>query len=421
MPVRTDGRLIGVLCLEHVGRPRVWSADEIDFAAAAADQVAVMAAARDRRAAEAALRDSERRFATVFRAGPDGITISRVADSTYLEVNDVFCQMTGYGRDEVVGRHALDLRLYATPTAARAELVGHLRAGRPVRDYETPTRRRDGTVFDASVSVEIIEVDGVECLLAITRDISVRKRHERALQELNERLEERVAWRTRELAAEKERAESADRLKSAFLATMSHELRTPLNSIIGFTGILLQGLVGPLSAEQAKQLGMVQTSARHLLSLISDVLDISKIEAGQLELDCRPFDVPAAVGKVAQMLKPLADRKGLAVAVELEDGAGEVVGDRRRFEQVLINLANNAVKFTDRGGVAVTAGTSGGRLAVAVADTGIGVRPADLARLFQPFVQVDSGLARSHDGTGAGPGHLRPAGPADGRGHCGGE
>ncbi len=126
-------------------------------------------------------------------------------------------------------------------------------------------------------------------ILSIGTDITERKRAEEAIRELNASLEQRVAERTAELAVARDRAEAADRLKSAFLATMSHELRTPLNSIIGFTGIILQGLAGPLNAEQTKQLGMVRDSARHLLALINDVLDISKIEAGQMEVEVRTF------------------------------------------------------------------------------------------------------------------------------------
>ncbi len=146
-----------------------------------------------------------------------------------------------------------------------------------------------------------------------------------------------------------EAAQEADRLKSAFLASMSHELRTPLNSIIGFTGILLQGLVGPLNDEQQKQLGMVMHSARHLLALINDVLDISKIEAGELELASEPFDVCQAIQRAVQTVTPIADKKGLALIVEVSPEVGRIVGDERRVEQILINLVNNACQVHRRG------------------------------------------------------------------------
>lgn len=224
-----------------------------------------------------------------------------------------------------------------------------------------------------------------------------------------------ITDRTR-IEAEREkrhRAEAADRIKSAFLATMSHELRTPLNSIIGFTGTVLQGLAGPLNPEQTKQLGMVRTSARHLLELINDVLDISKIEAGQLEVRAERFDLTAAVERVTASVRPLAEKKGLALTATVPPELQEMVNDRRRVEQILLNLLNNAIKYTDRGAVTLTAEPVATlRLApdappvdavrLRVTDTGIGIKPADLASLFQPFRQLDTGLTRQHEGTGLG-------------------
>jgi PAS domain S-box-containing protein len=226
-------------------------------------------------------------------------------------------------------------------------------------------------------------------------------------------LERLVAERTSELAHAKDRAEAADHLKSAFLAAMSHELRTPLNSIIGFTGIILQGLAGPLNPEQTKQLSMVRSSARHLLALINDVLDISKIEAGQLEVSSERFNLRASITKVLGIVTPLAAKKGLAVRTHITTELEEAVGDQRRVEQILLNLLNNAIKFTDIGEVCLTAqlipdfkspgATSGQRsIQFSVSDTGIGIRPKDLTTLFQAFRQIDSGLSRNHEGTGLG-------------------
>jgi hypothetical protein len=215
------------------------------------------------------------------------------------------------------------------------------------------------------------------------------------------------------LAQARDAAEAADRVKSAFLATMSHELRTPLNSIIGFTGIVLRGMAGPLNDEQRRQLTMVRSSANHLLALINDVLDISKIEAGQVELDRAPFALAASVGKVMALVAPLATQKGLALSAQLAPDLGEMTGDVRRFEQVLLNLLGNAIKFTDRGSVTLEAKhrsawqAEPGAPAVdavefCVSDTGIGLKPEDQALLFQPFRQVDARLSRAHEGTGLG-------------------
>jgi PAS domain S-box-containing protein len=211
----------------------------------------------------------------------------------------------------------------------------------------------------------------------------------------------------------KHAAESADRIKSAFLATMSHELRTPLNSIIGFTGIVLQELAGPLNAEQHKQLGMVRDSARHLLALINDVLDISKIEAGELSVAAEPFDLAASIAKAVSIVRPLAEKKGLALSVKMADGVGAMVGDARRVEQILLNLLGNAIKFTESGAITLDAAPVAAfrpeagaapvpAVHLSVADTGMGIKPDDMALLFQPFRQVDSALSRSHEGTGLG-------------------
>jgi signal transduction histidine kinase len=211
-------------------------------------------------------------------------------------------------------------------------------------------------------------------------------------------------------------AQEADRLKSAFLAAMSHELRTPLNSIIGFTGIILQGLAGPLNAEQAKQLGMVQGSARHLLNLINDVLDISKIEAGQLEVACEPFDMRETIEEVVRTVTPLAEKKDLALVAEVSPEVGQIVSDRRRVEQILINLVNNAIKFAEAGQVTIKADLISqianrkpvlspvevSQIRIHVVDTGIGIKPEDMGKLFVPFRQVETGLARRHEGTGLG-------------------
>jgi signal transduction histidine kinase len=238
----------------------------------------------------------------------------------------------------------------------------------------------------------------------------------RELKQINQEMEQRIVERTltlqetnvklqatlEDLAVAKERAEEADRLKSAFLATMSHELRTPLNSIIGFTGILIQGLGGPINEEQEKQLNMVRNSANHLLSLISDILDISKIEAAQLTVASDPFDLKASVLKVSQTVRPLAEKKGLQLSVEVADDVGTIVGDVRRVEQVLLNLLSNAVKFTEQGSIQLTCLREGNRYVATIADTGIGIKDDDLDVLFKPFHQVDSGLSRKYEGTGLG-------------------
>jgi PAS domain S-box-containing protein len=236
---------------------------------------------------------------------------------------------------------------------------------------------------------------------------ALRARNERAaaiaaLERSQLELEERVRLRTAELMEAKDAAESADHLKSAFLATMSHELRTPLNSIIGFTGIVLQRMAGPLTAEQSKQLGIVKVSAQHLLSLINDVLDISKIEAGQLEIQCGFFSMPQAIAKTVAAISPLAQKRGLALHTEISPEVDQIYSDQRRVEQILFNLIGNAVKFTDEGSVTIRCRLDGQQVITDIVDTGIGISPADQQSIFDPFRQADTGLARKREGTGLG-------------------
>ncbi|MDA8134689.1 MAG: ATP-binding protein [Desulfobacteraceae bacterium] len=235
--------------------------------------------------------------------------------------------------------------------------------------------------------------------IVLKRQVNIRTRE---LQDINRDMETRIEQRTAELAVAMQKAQAADHLKSAFLASMSHELRTPLNSIIGFTGILLQGLAGPLNEEQKKQLLMVQNSSRHLLALINDVLDISKIEADQLTLSFSTFDLRPSIEKTVKLVAPLADKKGLELKSEIGPDVAGVTTDQRRLEQIILNLLNNAVKFTEKGRVTLVCRTDKDGYLLSVSDTGIGIRAEEIPGLFQPFHQIDTGLSRKHEGTGLG-------------------
>lgn len=212
----------------------------------------------------------------------------------------------------------------------------------------------------------------------------------------------RMLCETAESALARDQAREADRLKSVFLATMSHELQTPLNSIIGFTGIILQGLAGPLNPEQRRQLEMVQSSAKHLQTLINDVLEISRIEAGQLVLTRRSFDLGASIEKVLGIVMPLAEKKALALRVDIAPEIGMFVSDEQRVEQILLKLLSNAIKFTERGEITLKASVEPNTVCISITDTGIGIKEEDLLKLFQPFQQIDTGLARNHEGIGLG-------------------
>jgi len=264
----------------------------------------------------------------------------------------------------------------------------------------------DKFVFQFPAWVKTVSlIAGLVLLISLTAGVLLKVQvnaRTRELRQINKEMEERIRLRTAELASAMEKAQAADQIKSAFLATMSHELRTPLNSIIGFTGIILQGIVGPLNDEQKKQLGLVRGSAQHLLSLINDVLDISKIEAGQLKVAREPYDLRHTLEKAIASARPLADKKGLTLSLELSPGMDAMTGDNRRVEQILLNLIGNAIKFTERGSVTIVSETEEDHVTIRVTDTGIGIKPEDMNTIFKPFQQIDSGMTRKYEGTGLG-------------------
>jgi signal transduction histidine kinase len=206
-----------------------------------------------------------------------------------------------------------------------------------------------------------------------------------------------------ELEDKSRELEAASRHKSEFLANMSHELRTPLNAIIGFSEVLGERMFGELNDKQAEYIEDILSSGRHLLALINDILDLSKIEAGRMELELSQFDLPAAIGSAVILVRERATRHGLALDVAVDDRLGQFVGDERKIRQVLLNLLSNAVKFTPEGGrVALRAAPTGGGVEISVSDTGIGIAAEDQEAIFQEFRQVGTDYARKREGTGLG-------------------
>ncbi len=232
---------------------------------------------------------------------------------------------------------------------------------------------------------------------------------ERQVLELNVKLSHHAAEleeHNREIALKNLELAEASRMKSAFIANMSHELRTPLNAILGFTGTLLMKLPGPLTADQEKQLGTIRSSGRHLLSLINDILDMAKIEAGKATVTLAPVECEALLGETVESLRPLAAQKGLALTVALPQGPVVIMSDRRALTQIVINLVNNAIKFTEHGTVhvALAQRVAGDEVLtdISVADSGAGIRPEDQPKLFQAFSQLDSTSTRHAEGAGLG-------------------
>ena len=387
--LKADGSVINIVAKSH------------DIAYSGYDaRIAVITDITERKRAENALRDSEEKFFKAFHATPDAIVISRISDGLLIEVNEVFLRQTGYSREEALNRTTGELNLWADPHD-RERYVSAVQKQGMLREMEARFCAKSGRILDGLVSGESIVLGDEPCLLTIIRDITERKKTDAELQNHRLHLEDMVNERTEELKAANEKLRELDQLKSMFIASMSHELRTPLNSIIGFTGILLQGLAGPLSDEQLKQLGMIKGSSHHLLELITDIIDISKIEAGKISLSVELFDLSTAARGVLETFRPAADRKSLKLAIKAPCRL-PVRSDERRVRQVLVNLIGNAVKFMDTGEVLVTVKEENGIALVAVQDTGQGIRPEDMDRLFRYFSQITSADRPKHEGTGLG-------------------
>ncbi|MFA6290821.1 MAG: PAS domain S-box protein [Victivallales bacterium] len=367
----------------------------------------------DQKQVEKALRENERKYRELVEHA-NSIILRWGRDGRITFLNEFGQHFFGYTEAEICGRHVMDTIVPESESGGRSlhELMDEICSNPSAfeQNINENMRRNGERVWIAWTNKIVLDQKGqVAEILSIGLDITARKRAVEELQAIKAGLEQRVIERTAELAAAKDRAESADRVKSAFLATMSHELRTPLNSIIGFTGLLLQGLAGSLNAEQTKQLRMVKDSGQHLLALINDVLDISKLEAGQIEIANLQVNLRESIQKIVQAVTPLADKKQLPLIVQISPDVSVITSDRRRIEQILLNLLSNAIKFTERGKVTLTAEIVSGAASspqptvrISVADTGIGVKTEDLDKLFQPFRQLDTGLTRQYEGTGLG-------------------
>ena len=325
--------------------------------------------------------------------------------------------MLGYQREEVVGRTVTVL--YETEDQAKEVMRQMLQRGGTTAGYETALKAKDNTLVPVLLSAAVLhDAEGNEAgTVGFNKDLRQRKRVEEKLRQSHEKLEEysrtleeKVEQRTADLArakteAEEARvvAEEASRAKSAFLANMSHELRTPLNAIIGFSQVLLEKMFGELNDKQEDYVGDILTSGQHLLNLINSILDLSKVEAGKLELEPEVLDLRQLLESSLVVVKEHALAHGISLSLEIDDDIDTVSADEQKVKQIVFNLLSNAVKFTpDKGKVGIKAQKTGEAVQIAVWDTGVGIAADDHQRVFEEFQQVGQKLTEKLQGTGLG-------------------
>ena len=360
-----------------------------------------------RRRAEKALAESETMYRSLVAAMAEGI-VFQAADGTVTAVNPAVERIAGYTAAQMIGTdpHWDAIREDGTPfpRALHPSMVT-LRTGEPQSNAVMAIRRPDGTLVWLSINSQpLISAGETKPYAVVTtfHDITERRRAEEELRRSKDQLEETVEHRTAELLLARDAAEAANKAKSVFLANMSHELRTPLNAILGFSSMLRHEL--DLNEGQREKLDIINRSGEHLLTLINNVLEIAKIEAGRVQLDIAPFDIGLMVRDVADMMQLRAQEKGLSLCVDQASAFPRYInGDEARLREVLLNLVGNAVKFTKLGGIVIRLGVKdNGRrhLVMEVEDTGPGIGPEDQKRLFKPFVQL--GEKGTQKGTGLG-------------------
>ena len=355
----------------------------------------------EQRDAQQKLRASEELFAAAFASNAAAIVLTSLDDGLVLDVNETWLRMTGETREALIGRSA---RFMWPSTGEAQRFVAALRLKGRLLGWEQEFRKRSGESYVVQISSQLLEIRGETVVLSTLVDITDRKRAETALQDLAESLERRVAQRTLELASARDAATAANRAKSAFLANMSHEIRTPLNAIIGIAHLLRRS---GSTAEQGENLDRIDMASVHLLSLINDVLDITKIESGRIQLEDIDFSLASVLDNVRSVAGPQARDKGLAFELAVGAIPDELRGDPTRLRQALFNYVNNAIKFTGRGKICVRVLPLEPRderlhLRFEVEDTGIGIPADHLGRVFEAFEQGDTSTTRRYGGTGLG-------------------
>jgi PAS domain S-box-containing protein len=361
---------------------------------------------RDPNAPGAARQESslESRYRKLLHAVPDAI-LEVDQEGRITTLNEAAERMFGYTRAELLGLNVDSL----VPKSMRSGHAQHRAsyASRPKTrpmgtGLELQGQRKDGSLFPVEISLSPNWIEGSLHVIASVRDITERKAAENRIRALREQYTAELTIKNEQLEARNQEVERANRLKTEFLASMSHELRTPLHTIIGFSELLGEQLEGPLTENQQRFVGHILQDARHLLELINEVLDISKIESGKLELKREPFDFSACVEEVIAGIRYQAATKNITLENQ-STFHDSLYADRVRLKEILYNLLNNAVKFTPEGGrVWIEAARQGDALHISVCDTGIGIPENEQPSIFEKFYQVGDTTGGVREGTGLG-------------------
>lgn len=355
-------------------------------------------------AAEEAAREMRERFILVFQSSPLATSIARVKDGRFVNINEKFEQDFGWSRDELIGHTSLEMGIWPD-SEIRNAWIAQLLAQKTIISQDALWIDRASQPHNVEISAAIINFDGEPHVLSYIADVTQKRRDELELAGYQRRLEFMVDERTSELSLAKDMAEQASRAKSSFLANMSHEIRTPLNAVIGLTHLMQRETT---ERRQQERLSQIFDSAQHLLAVINDILDISKIEAEKLQLENTDFSLGRVLGDVLDMVEFKTRDKGLNLLADIDPKLPTAVrGDPVRLQQILLNYLSNAVKFTEKGHVLLRAKVSEWQtnevvLRFEVEDTGIGIEDEQIQRLFSSFEQADSSTTRRFGGTGLG-------------------
>jgi PAS domain S-box-containing protein len=348
------------------------------------------------------IQKSERRFRTLFEQVIDSIIIVDL-NGQIVDVNQRTCDMLGYTRAEILKMNAFEIAANTDKNTIQTEWSS-LTKGK-VFTKEGYHRDRQGQIIPVELNIGLIDLEGKDQILIISRDITERKQTQQKLLDERALLEQRVAERTVELQRLNAELHQAARAKDEFLANMSHELRTPLNAILGMSEMLSDELHGPLNERQLKYMKIIEESGRHLLDLINDILDLSKIEAGQLNLFPQPIQIDDICRSTLSFMQQAADKKHIQIILQDHSSHTRFVADPRAIKQILVNLMSNAIKFSPEEGLVdfvISDAPEQDAIRFSIRDRGIGIPPDKMVQLFKPFYQIDSSLSRNYEGSGLG-------------------